>query len=290
MSTSKRHHTLPQRYQSGFSAEKAGGLWVFDRKQQKIWPAHPPNTAVEREFYTWESSTGPEARALESTLANLIEGPFWPVLDRLDARGMPDSTDRVRLAFFCAFLLVRVPAFRAGFHYQFSSAVASYPNLARDAALLDGLFQQTPSGLMLPAATKNQALQKMLDMGLQIGQYLLTLDTHFMYSESEEPFITTDAPFGLIRMVDEGQAKGVMAPGFLKWVPLSGRTAVGFGEPGNTITGTVVIPSKARRRNLALAAATSNLVIAGTEEQLKAVVAGLNPEPPPAGAFPVELE
>lgn len=289
MSRPKRHHTLPQRYQVGFSTDGTRTIWVFERRQQRVRRAQPPNTAVEREYYTWDSPRGAKATSLESFLATSIEGPFWPVLDRLDAQQMPDSSDRLRLAFFCAFLLSRVPAFRASVAHTFASAIAVYPHLARDAAHLDGLFERSPQGLLLAAAPKDQALQKLLDIGVKVGQFLLTLDTHFMSSYPEERFITTDNPFTLVRMVDEGQRAAVMARGFLKWIPLSARTAVAFGEPGDNISWTYVAPAKARRTNRALAAAATQLVIAGTEAHLAELVRGLPREPPPPTAFPTEI-
>jgi hypothetical protein len=289
MSEPKWHHTLPRRYQAGFAHTVDGPIWRFERSRQRIRRANPKNTAVARHYYSWDKPGSVKASALETLLANSVENPAWAVIDKLDRRETPDQLDRVRLSFFCAFLLARVPAFRASFEFQFAAALVRYPNLAKDAPFLDDLFQKTESGLLIPRATKDQSLAKMVDIGLKVGQYLLTLDTHIQYSDASEPFITTDNPFGLVRMVDDGQEKGIMTPGFLKVVPLSAKTAIGFGEVGDLISFTEVASGKMRRNNRKLASQATEFVIAGSENQLCEHVAGLPVEAPHPSTFPTEL-
>lgn len=289
MSEPKRHHLLPRHYQAGFSSDGNGELWVFERRKQRIRSAYPSNTSVENHFYSWASPSD-RPSSLESMLAKGIEGPFWPVRDRLDAQQFPDYADRFRLAYFCAFLLVRIPAFRALYEHAFTSGIAAHPRLERDIELINDLFRQSPSGLFLPVTPKNARLRQMVDMAMEVGKHLLTLDIHFMSSYPEEPFITTDNPFVLDRLIDQGQKPSVKADGFLKWIPLSAKTAVGFGEPGDNITWTNVIPPKVHRTNRALAAVATDLVIAGSKEQLSKVVAGLSPMPPHPTCFPSEIK
>jgi hypothetical protein len=195
----------------------------------------------------------------------------------------------VRLSFFCAFLLARVSAFRASFEFQFASTVVRYPDLARDAAALDELFEKTASGILIPRANKDRSLTEMINIGMKVGHYLMTLDTHLLFSDTSERFITTDNPFGLVRIVDHGQEKGIMAPGFLKVIPLSAKTAVGFGAVGDTISFTEVSPEKMRRNNRELASQATEFVIAGSEEQLRTLVHGLSVETPHPRTFPTVL-
>ncbi len=289
MPAPRRHHTLPQRYQAGFSMDGSGAIWVFDRLKQSIRSANPANTAVEKDFYSWEHSRSTKPGSIESFLASFIEGPFWSVLDRLDAQKGPDSNDRLRLAFFCAFLLTRVPRFRSGIATLYASVVAENPHLEQAVPYFDSLFERSPQGLLLPAASKNLTLKKMVDIGKQVGEYLLTLDTHLMSASPEEPFITTDNPFALVRVNGKSERATVTAPGFLKWMPLSARTAVGFGEPGDNFSWTNVPPAKGRRSNVALAGAASHLVIASTKTQLEELVRGLPRGAPHPNTFPTEI-
>lgn len=289
MSEPKWHHTIPRRYQAGFAHAADGPLWRFERSKQRIRPANPQNTAVRKHFYRWDKPGSVKPTAIETFLADSVENPAWAVFDKLDRRETPDRLDRFRLSFFCAYLLARVSAFRASFGFQFAAAVVRYPNLARDAAALDGLFEKTASGILIPRANKDQSLAKMVDIGQKVGQYLMTLDTHLLYSDPSEPFITTDNPFGLVRMVRDGREKGIMVPGFLKVVPLSAKTAVGFGEVGDTISFTEVSAEKMRRNNRKLASQATEFVIAGSEEQLRALVHDLPVEAPHPSTFPTEL-
>lgn len=289
MSEPKWHHTIPRRYQAGFAHVADGPLWRFERSKQRIRRANPENTAVRKHFYRWERPGSVKPTAIETFLADSVENPAWPVLDKLDRREIPTQLDRMRLSFFCAFLLVRVPAFRASFEFAFAATVARHADLARDAAPLDELFQTTASGILIPRASKDRLLAKMIDIGMKVGRYLMTLEMHLLFSDSREPFITTDNPFGLVRIVDHGQEKGVMVPGFLKVIPLSARTAVGFAEAGDTIWATDVSAEKMRRNNRKLAAQATEFVIAGSEEQLRALVHDLPAEAPHPSTFPTEL-
>lgn len=289
MSEPKWHHTIPRRYQAGFAHVADGPLWTFERSKQRIRRANPENTAVRKHFYRWDHPGSVKPTAIEAFLADSVENPAWPVLDKLDRRETPDQLDRLRLSFFCAFLLTRVSAFRASFEFQFATTVVRHADLARDAAALDRLFQKTASGILIPRANKDRSLAKMVDIGMKVGQYLMTLDTHLLYSDPSEPFITTDNPFGLVRLVDHGQEKGIMVPGFLKVVPLSAKTAVGFGDVGDTIWCTEVSAEKMRRNNRKLASQATEFVIAGSEEQLRALVDDLPVEAPRASTFPTEL-
>ena len=285
----RRHHTLPRRYQAGFSADGSGAIWVFDRQQQCIRQSNPASTAVEKDFYGWKYSRNTNPGSIESFLANHIEGPFWPVLDRLDAQRGPDSNDRLRLAFFCAFLLTRVPRFHSSISTLYASGVAENPHLKQAIPYFDRVFERSQKGLLLPAASKNLTLKKMVELGKRAGEYLLALDTHLMSASPKEPFITTDNPFALVRINGKSERATVTAPGFLKWVPLSARTAVGFGEPGDNFSWTNIPPAKGRRLNVALAAAASHLVIASTKSQLEEIVRGLPREAPDQNTCPVEI-
>jgi hypothetical protein len=286
MSEPKWHHTIPRRYQTGFAHVADGPLWRFERSKQRIRRANPENTAVRKHFYRWDRPGSVKPTAIETFLADSVENPAWPVIAKLDRREAPNELDRMRLSFFCAFLLVRVSAFRANFAFQFAATVLRHPDLASDAA---ALFQETPSGILIPRADKDQSLVKMVELGMQIGKYLMTLDTHLLFADPGEPFITTDNPFGLVRLADHGQEKGIMVPGFLKVVPLSAKTAIGFGEIGDTIWATEVSAEKMRRNNRKLASQATEFVIAGSEEQLRALVHDLPVEAPHPSTFPAEL-
>ena len=286
MSNAKRHHFLPRKYQVGF-AEPNGPVWYFDRRRGVIASGNPLNVAVERHFYTSETPGSSNPTAMETFLAEHVEGPFWPVLERLERQETPTAGDRSRISIFAGFLLTRVPAFRDFCADVLNDTLISHSNLRSVILSLDGLFAKTDSGFFVPKAPKNNALHQMGKLGIEVAQHLDTLDTHLMYSTASEPFITTDNPFVLDRILNDGQAPTVSATSFLKWIPLSAKVAVGFGLPGNTIYFTNVEPTNARKANLRLATAARQMILARSREQLQQILADMPKETPMGAAdFP----
>jgi hypothetical protein len=241
------------------------------------------NIAVEKHFYTREAPDGHDTTAMETFLSLHVEGPFWPVLERIEKQEMPTSEDRVRMAFFASFLLTRVPAFRDFCANILNKTLVSYPDLRSIVQSLDGILRKSAGGIFMPTAPKNNALNQMGQLGMEVGKHLATLDTHLMYSTIKEPFITTDNPFVLDRIVNDDQIPSVSATSFMKWIPLSAKVAVGFGLPGNMITFTNVEPVNARRANVRLATASRQMILAQSREQLEQILSAI-PKQTPHGA------
>jgi hypothetical protein len=282
----KRQHILPQRYQAGFAGVD-GCLWYFDRRRGTIACEHPRRVAVENHFYTYEPRNTPNATGIESFFASQIEGPFWPVLDRLEKQEIPTSDDRMRMAFFSAFMLTRIPAFRDFCARVFANILLSFSKLDSNLKFLDDSLRASNGGILHPQEPKNNVLLRMQNLGVEIGKHLLTLDTHLMYSSADEPFIASDNPFVLRRMVNDAQPPTVRATSFMKWIPLSAKLALGFGLPGNRITLTSVESAKVRTLNVSLATASRQIVIASSRSQLEEILATLPKEVPGAASgFP----
>jgi hypothetical protein len=120
-------------------------------------------------------------------------------------------------------------------------------------------------------------------LGMEVGKHLATLDTHLMYSPANEPFITTDNPFVLDRIVNDNQLPSVSATSFMKWIPLSAKVAVGYGLPGNLITFTNLEPVNTRKANVRLATASHQILLARSREQLEQILSAI-PKQIPDGA------
>ncbi len=277
----KGQHILPQRYQAGF-ADADGCVWHLDRRRGIVASTHPKRVAVENHFYTYEPRSNPDATALESFFANHIETPFWPVLNRIEKQEIPSADDRLRVAFFAAFMLTRVPAFREISAKVFGNAIISVSKIYPNLEFLDGLLQKSDGGILKPIEPKNNVLVRMASLGMEIGKHLLTLDTHFMYSPTDEPFITTDNPFTLVQMVKDFQPPTVSATSFMKWIPLSAKLAVGFGLPGNQIYFIHIESVKARKINIGTATAARQIVIANNRKQLEEILSAIPKDIPEA--------
>jgi hypothetical protein len=282
----KSHHILPQRYQAGFAGIDER-VWCFDRRTGTIVCGHPKRVAVENHFYTYEPRNSPNATDIESFLGSHVEGPFWPVLDRLENQEIPTPEDRLRMSFFAAFMLTRIPAFRDFCAGVFANTILSSPKLASNLQFLGGILRATSGGVLQPTEPKNSILVRMQKLGVEIGKHLLTLDTHLMYSPADEPFISGDNPFVLMRMVNDAQPPTVSATSFMKWIPLSAKVALGFGLPGNRITLTRVECAKVRKINIGLATASRQIVLARSREQLERILLAVPKVlPGDAGGFP----
>ena len=285
-SAPKLHHILPISYQSGFAIPD-GCVWYFDRRRGTIACEHPKRVAAESHFYTYEPRDIPNATALETFFALHVEGPFWSVLDRLEKQEIPTPDDRMRVSFFSAFMLTRIPAFRSLCAKVFGDAVVSFSKLYPNLEFLDGICRTSSGGIIQPTEPKNNILRKMGHIGMEAGKHLLTLDTHFMYSSPDEPFITTDNPFVLVQMVKDFQPPTVSATSFMKWIPLSAKLAVGFGLPGNRITFTNVEAAKVRKTNTGLATAAGQIILARSRDQLEQILSIIPKEiPDGAASFP----
>jgi len=279
----KRHHILPRKYQAGFAGPD-GRVWVFDRRRGSIACENPENVAVEKHFYRSDTANAPDPTSMESFLANHIEGPFWPVLERLERQEIPTSDDRLRISMFAAFLLTRTPTFRKTLTTIISNVMVSFPNLPTHLPKLNEFTQKTAGGLFVPVMPKNASLDKLGQLGIEAGQILCTLNTHFLYAPADEPFITTDNPFVLERMVQDDQAPTVSATSFMKQVPLSAKVAVGFGLPGNTMFMTNVESKKLRDANVRIATAAKQIILSRTKEQLESILSVISKQKTESGS------
>jgi hypothetical protein len=224
---------------------------------------------------------------MESFLAENVEGPFWPVLDSLEKRQTPSATDIHRIAIFAAFLLTRVAAFRDVLTKVLGDVMLASQNLDSAINSIDGLLKISSGGIFIPAMPKNNALYQMGHLGIEASKILITLNIHIMYSTQNEPFITSDNPFVLDRMVDDNQPPSVSATSFMKWIPLSAKVAVGFGFRGNHILVSNMDSAQVRQANIRLATAARQIVIAQSREQLEQVLVALPKETPKgAASFP----
>jgi hypothetical protein len=268
-------------------AEANGLIWYFDRRRGDVACENPLNVAVEKKFYTSESPESENPAIMESFLAENVEGPFWPVLDSLEKKEVPSGTDIQHIAIFAAFLLTRVAAFRDALTKVLGDVMLASQNLSSTINSIDGLLKISKGGISILSMPKNNALYQMGHLGIEASKILITLNAHIMFSTADEPFITSDNPFVLDRMVDDNQPPSVSATSFMKWIPLSAKVAVGFGFQGNHIFFSNMNSTQVRHANIRLATAARQIVIAQSREQLEQILAVIPKQVPnKATSFP----
>src|ERR1700744_5121428 len=102
-----RQHYLPQMYLRGFADENEL-VWVFDRQRNSYKHQGIADTAVKRDFYTVRDKEGNKSYVVETTLANMVEGPTKRIIEKLDRRNLKwEGEERQTLALFIALLGTR---------------------------------------------------------------------------------------------------------------------------------------------------------------------------------------
>ena len=286
MNTKRRHHILPKRYQKGFAGSN-GLVWYYDKRRGSVACENPLNVAVETNFYTSENANSENPAIMEDLLAEHIEKPFWPVLDKLEKAEVPTGEERERLIIFSAFLFTRVSAFREAITKVLADVTVKFQN-ENTATNSSDSFPSKKSADFIPAIIpKNYALHQMGQVGIEASKILMTFNTHIMFSAQNEPFVTSDNPFVFDQMVKDDEPPSISAKSFLKWVPLSAKVAVGFGLPGNHMFFSNMDEKQVYNANVRFVTAARQIIIARSREQLEKLLAALPKDAPkPASNFP----
>ena len=271
MGHKKRHHILPQRYQRGV-ADSHGFVWYRDERRGEIASEVPLNVAVEKHFYSSEFPTSANPAAMEDFLAEHVESPFWPVLEKLEREEITDNMPVDRIAIFAAFLLTRIAVFRNTLNKILGQAMVSSNNLHKTISSIEGLLKVSSGGLFFPAMPKHNALNQMGRIGIEASQMLLKKNLHVMYSPADEPFITTDNPFVFEQLVRIDEPPSIAADSYMKLVPLSAKVAIGFGLPGNTILASRMKAIQVSNLNVRLATVADQIVISQSKQQLEQIL------------------
>ena len=107
----KRHHAVPRFYLSRFAADD-GLIWLHDLQTESAVRVSPNDAIVEKYLYAPGVGEDPKDDSFEQFLAQHVDGPAAPAIDRLAKGEAVLSEDRERVAMFLAFQDFRVPRVR----------------------------------------------------------------------------------------------------------------------------------------------------------------------------------
>ncbi len=110
------HHYNPQKYLRGFSGADPDKVWVYDKKDGRLFDPVISKIAQEKAFYDSD---------VEVELNATVESPANPAIDKLRRCEPINSEERARVAFYIAVMLMRVPHRRI-------KALEMYPGLVDD--------------------------------------------------------------------------------------------------------------------------------------------------------------
>src|SRR5690242_13110279 len=105
----KRHHYVPRLHLSRFVGDAPKNMiWTFDNQTERWRASTVENTAVQANFYSFETNDGPNDQ-LENLLAD-IESDAASPYEMLLADQIPSGQKKADFAVFLATLHVRTPA------------------------------------------------------------------------------------------------------------------------------------------------------------------------------------
>lgn len=296
MKLSRRHHYLPQMYLRGF-ADEADLVWVFDRHTKTYLHQGIINTAVKRDFYTVLGPDGQKTDAVETLMANMVEGPMKRIIEKLDKKNLTwEGEDRAILALFVALLRTRNLAFdkdQNDFTEQFHRwwAKAKHPSpetvekslreyeekTGQDMADVSPqeLFEMIRDDQYEFNNPRQNNIKMMMSLSLEIAKALFKLNWEILAAPKGMSFVTCDNPFTVVPppfFDDSLEGYGIMTPGAFTVIPLSRRTAICFYGEGERNRGAVVYKDFLRHINLVVAANSERFVIAKEEALLRSLV------------------
>lgn len=293
---SRRHHYLPQMYLRGF-ADEDDLVWVFDRQKNSYMHQGVINTAVKKDFYSIVGSDGQKTDAVETLMANIVEGPMKRIIEKLDRKNLTwEGEDRAILALFVALLRTRNLAFEkdqnifaSEFHRWWSKATNPSPEAVekslREYEEKTGedmtdvspqeLFEMIRDDRFEFKNPRQNNIKMMMSLSLEIARVLFRLNWEILAAPKRMSFVTCDNPFTVVPppfFDDTLEGYGILTPGASTVVPLSRRTAICFYGEGERTRGAVVYKDFLRHTNVVVAANSERFVIAKEELLLRSIV------------------
>lgn len=294
MSNPKRHHYLPESYLRRF-ANSSRKFWIFDRKANEFRIQTPKNTAVRGYYYAFRDQNGNRRFDIESSLAD-IENRAKDIINRLDERQPLTLQDRQPLAHFVALLRLRVPEFervynKAGERLAKHTMMAEFSNRDRAIAWLRDYEEVTGDKLEISddeiinavkrgegsfSPPREHSLWASVRLAPEIADVFMSLAWKICHVSSETSLVTSDNPFTILPPSNYNpagfQGVGFLTPNALKIIPLSYKTILIMGNPGDSVTIGKISKESVRECNKAIAVGSEDLVIARDETLIKRII------------------
>ncbi len=284
---------MPQFYLKSF-ADEEGLVWTYDRVKQQYLRLPPKVIAAENDLYSLSTADAKARTSIEAMLANLVEGPVVPVINKLTPAYRPTQTELEHLAMFVSFQRVRAP----GAHEQINTAMkefgkeftrSSFATRERVAAGFEAMRRATGEVLDVDpeklvefvqngqwdiSIGRHAILAMMLDQALEMVPVVASLNWTFLFAAKGRAFITSDVPFVVVP--PRGWAKeagvGMVTPRALKYLPLASGVCLRMGEPDGGRRTRIVDGAVVRTINANVAANSERFIFANNDASLRRAV------------------
>lgn len=223
----KRHHAVPIHYLRRFTAAN-GLIWVYPLYSGEPKQIHPRNAAVERFLYSPKTGDKPHDDTLEQVLADCVDGPAAPSLEKL-IRGddiLPE--DRAAIALYIALQELRVPAFRDQLRANLEQILRvivdllmEHPTYLRNKAreygedpenVVAGL-QGIQEGSLELQTTKTGWLQNLFMIARDTGPLIARLPWLVVEAPPQFEFVTSDCP--VVKILTDRSVPALYAGGWV---------------------------------------------------------------------------
>jgi len=285
----RKHHYVPVFYQSNFT-NKAGLLWVYNRRSETYKQLHPLVICFEKDLYAVKPENRPPDMRVELKVLGLV--------DRLGFRGMhefqmgkPNSEAEQEVALFMAFQWLRVPTISRDIRATYARAIEelsriTFANVERAKAVMEKYARGTGESLNVTPESMVEAVQgkhleivateipfltNMMEQAVNLAKLLTGLDWEVLVASDETGFIICDCPVVVVPPKGNDQI-GFLVPGSVKYFPISRHLCLRLGEPGIRRRHRKIGKEKVRMVNLNIAANSEQFVMGPSRAQLENIV------------------
>jgi len=203
----KRHHIVPVHYLKGFTIELSPEyIWRYERHNNTPIELNIKNAAVEKYYYSYQNVDGIiDYDSIENYLAEDIENPAVPVINKLRNKQSIDDIEKYRLSKYMAVMIKRVPKHREKIKRmspKIFEEERKYLLKIVENALDD--YPEKKSLLEERRIQINDIIDKYKDnlpdefhvklINETFTDIIYTMNWRVIYYEGNNPFITSDSP------------------------------------------------------------------------------------------------
>jgi len=213
--SNKRNHYIPRFYLTGFvDPRNKPYIWLYEKDNLDIRKSTAGNIAVRKKYYSFLAPEGgQDSEIFEDVLAK-IEGRAAPVFRVIGQRQSLSDQERIILAIFLAFIMVRVPNYRenveratADFMKRMNEILASNPEGFK--SMIEKFQEDTGNRIGMPVEELREfflgddysvkvdsqfSLDIMPLMAEKLSLILYRMDWLFGEATDKHKFLTCDNP------------------------------------------------------------------------------------------------
>lgn len=214
----KSHHYIPKFYLKGFTeSSESPYIWVYERGKAKPFRANISNVAHENYFYTLPVPPDKTNHlSPEDYLAEKIEAPANPVIEKIRNNRTLSDADRVNLSIYLAVMLKRIPRHRKRIQELAPKVASNVENQIEQ--IIDTISKRRANRPELKRKLRGQAKsiirrleenppKEVLfpDYSIKVTQTIFRMSWQFFISEEKFSFLTSDNPLFFFEGIGIGQ-------------------------------------------------------------------------------------